>query len=189
IALNHTTEEILAQIKNSGFTDFTCTLKNKIKTALEAENIAQCKPVETKCIPLDEFLAMTKQQDADIFICLHGGIGENGELQEMLEQRGIHFNGSGSQASKLCIDKYDTGQRIDSLGIANLRSCKKKKVKAEEINVKEKSAETQWKELCEHFNGDTIVVKPNSDGCSTGIAVLRSQKDLLTYYDVCADTP
>jgi len=187
IALNHTTEEILAQIKNSGFSDFTHTLKNNIKNALEAENIARCAPVEPKGISLDDFLSLTKQQEADIFICLHGGFGENGALQEILEQRGIHFNGSGSEASRLCIDKYNTGQRIDSLGIKKMRSCKKKKVTAQQISDKEKPAEEQWKELCEHFNGDTIVVKPNSDGCSTGIVVLRNQKDLKAYSDLCAD--
>jgi len=186
IALNHTTEEILAQIKNPGFSDFTLTLKKNIKNSLEAENIARCKPVEPKGVSLDDFLAMTKQQDADIFICLHGGFGENGELQEILEQREIHFNGSGSEASKLCIDKYNTGQRIDSLGVKKMRSCKKKKVTAQQISDKAIAAEAQWKELCEHFNGDTIVIKPNSDGCSTGIVVLRSQKDLNAYYDLCA---
>jgi D-alanine--D-alanine ligase len=190
IALNHTTEEIHAQIKNSGFTDFTLTLKKTITAALEAENIARCRPVDSKALSLEDFLTLTKQQDADIFICLHGGFGEAGFLQEILEQCEIHFNGSGSKASKLCMDKYATGQRIDSLGIANLRSCKKEKISAQQIKGQTVSPEAQWRarwrELCENFCGDTVVIKPNNDGCSTGIAVLRSSDDLKTYSALCA---
>jgi len=185
IALNHTTEEIHSQIKNSGFSDETIALKKNIIKALKAEKIARYKPVEPNSISLNDFLTMTKQQDADVFICLHGGFGENGELQEILEQNEIHFNGSGSKASKLCMDKFSTGQRIDSLGIKNLRSCKKKKISVKQMKEQSVSAQEKWHELCEYFSGNTVVVKPNNDGCSTGIIVLRSYNDLKTYCELC----
>jgi D-alanine-D-alanine ligase-like ATP-grasp enzyme len=186
VALNHTSEEIHAQINNSGFSDFTLALKKQIIAALEAENIARYLPVEPKGLSLENFLTMTKQQNADIFICLHGGFGENGSLQEMLEKRGIHFNGSGSMASKLCMDKYDTGEHVDSLDIKNLRSCKKKKINLMQIKEYAKSSQEQWRELCEYFFNDMVVVKPNNDGCSTGIVVLRSPADLEAYCGLCA---
>ena len=186
IALNHTTEEIHSQIKNPGFSDFTLALKKNIITSLKAENIARCKPVDSKGISFEDFLTMTKQQGADVFICLHGGFGENGSLQEILEQRGIHFNGSGFKASKLCMDKYATGENINSLGITNLRSCKKKKIGAEQFGEWAMSAESRWQELCEYFSGDKVIVKPNNDGCSTGIVVLRSSADLQAYFNLCS---
>jgi len=185
IALNHTTEEIHAQIKNPGFSDDTLALKKNIVKALKAEKIARCKLVEPEGIALDKFLTMTKQQDADVFICLHGGIGENGALQEILEQNGIHFNGSGSEASKLCMDKFNTGLHIDSLGIKKLRSCKKKKINVKQMKEQTISVQEKWRELCEYFSGDTVVIKPNSDGCSTGIVVLRSPEDLKAYCELC----
>ena len=40
-----------------------------------------------------------------IFPVLHGDFGESGELQEILEARGLAFVGSGSRASRLGIDK------------------------------------------------------------------------------------
>lgn len=40
-----------------------------------------------------------------IFPVLHGAFGESGELQEILEARGLPFVGSGSRASRLGIDK------------------------------------------------------------------------------------
>ena len=43
-----------------------------------------------------------------IFPALHGDWGESGELQEILEERGIPFVGSGSAASRLGMDKAAT---------------------------------------------------------------------------------
>jgi D-alanine-D-alanine ligase len=43
-----------------------------------------------------------------IFPVLHGQFGESGELQEILEQRGVPFVGSGSKASRLGMDKVET---------------------------------------------------------------------------------
>jgi D-alanine-D-alanine ligase len=40
-----------------------------------------------------------------IFPVLHGQFGESGELQEILERRGLRFVGSGSRASRIGIDK------------------------------------------------------------------------------------
>src|SRR5688500_10887583 len=39
--------------------------------------------------------------DTGVFIALHGGDGEDGTVQRLLEQRGIAFTGSGSHASAL----------------------------------------------------------------------------------------
>src|SRR6266542_2611291 len=43
-----------------------------------------------------------------VFPVLHGAFGESGELQEILERRGIPFVGSGSVASRLGMDKVAT---------------------------------------------------------------------------------
>lgn len=43
-----------------------------------------------------------------IFPVLHGAFGESGELQEILEQRGLPFVGSGSKASRLGMNKVST---------------------------------------------------------------------------------
>jgi D-alanine--D-alanine ligase len=188
IALNHTTEEICDQIIMPCFTDRTLCLKKDIVFKLEAENMARCQSVESICLSLDEFLALTKHQDADIFICLHGGFGENGSLQEILEQRGIHFNGSGSVASKLCMDKDATGKKVNALGIVNLRSCRKKKINIEQVKQLVESPEVEWQSLCEYFNGNTVIAKPNNDGCSTGIVILRNANDLKIYSNICTSS-
>lgn len=52
-----------------------------------------------------------------IFPVLHGQFGENGELQEILEQRGLPFVGSGSKASRLGMDKVKTKQAWEKAGL------------------------------------------------------------------------
>lgn len=57
-------------------------------------------------------------QPADvIFPVLHGAFGESGELQEILEDRGLPFVGSGSKASRLGMDKAATKRVWEAAGL------------------------------------------------------------------------
>ena len=50
-----------------------------------------------------------------IFPVLHGQFGESGELQEILEKRGLPFVGSGSLASRLGMDKVQAKRAWENL--------------------------------------------------------------------------
>lgn len=52
-----------------------------------------------------------------IFPVLHGTFGESGELQEILEERGLPFVGSGSKASRLGMDKAATKRVWEKAGL------------------------------------------------------------------------
>ena len=52
-----------------------------------------------------------------IFPVLHGQFGESGELQEILEARGLPFVGSGSAASKLGMNKVQTKKAWQRAGL------------------------------------------------------------------------
>jgi len=52
-----------------------------------------------------------------IFPVLHGLWGESGELQEILEQRGLRFVGSGSRASRLGMNKVETKKAWQQAGL------------------------------------------------------------------------
>src|SRR5438067_12105002 len=52
-----------------------------------------------------------------VFPVLHGAFGESGELQEILEQRGLVFVGSGSKASRLGMDKVATKEAWQRAGL------------------------------------------------------------------------
>jgi D-alanine-D-alanine ligase len=52
-----------------------------------------------------------------VFPVLHGSFGESGELQEILESRGIPFVGSGSKASRLGMNKVTTKKAWEAAGL------------------------------------------------------------------------
>ena len=184
-ALKHTTEEIYEHIIFAGTPSYYVEeLKANIKHRLAAENLARV----SECIPvkmtIDEFIRTTKEHDADIFIGLHGGFGENGELQLILEHSDIHFNGSKSIAAKLCMDKYETGQRVAAMKLPNVRACRKVKINSTDISGIIENYQQKWDELCALFNGNRVVIKPNSDGCSTGIVILHTAENLKKYFEI-----
>lgn len=55
----------------------------------------------------NDLSALDQPADA-IFPVLHGAWGESGELQQILEERGLAFVGSGSVASRLGMDKIES---------------------------------------------------------------------------------
>lgn len=58
----------------------------------------------------DDLAALDVPADV-VFPVLHGRFGEDGQLQAILEQRGLAFVGSGSEASRISMDK-DASKRV-----------------------------------------------------------------------------
>jgi D-alanine-D-alanine ligase len=52
-----------------------------------------------------------------VFIALHGEFGESGEVQELCENAGLRYTGSGPRASELAMDKAATKQAVKRLGL------------------------------------------------------------------------
>ena len=69
-----------------------------------------------------ELLPEMENCDA-VFPILHGGFGENGELQDLLEKNLIKFVGSDSVASALIMDKIATKTMLDRFDLPTARWC------------------------------------------------------------------
>ncbi|MBE6385694.1 MAG: UDP-N-acetylmuramate dehydrogenase [Lentisphaerae bacterium] len=69
-----------------------------------------------------ELLPETRECDA-VFPILHGGFGEGGELQDLLERNLIKFVGSDSVASALVMDKIATKKMLDRFNLPTARWC------------------------------------------------------------------
>lgn len=69
-----------------------------------------------------EILPETRDSDA-VFPILHGGFGEGGELQDLLERNLVKFVGSDSVASALIMDKIATKKMLDRFGLPTARWC------------------------------------------------------------------
>lgn len=65
----------------------------------------------------DRKLRLPKDTEA-VFIALHGEFGEDGEVQKLLEQRGIPYTGSNPEASKASFDKVLSKRIFDENGIS-----------------------------------------------------------------------
>jgi D-alanine-D-alanine ligase len=94
------------------------------------------------------------------FLALHGGCGENGSIQGMLEVLGIKYTGSGVLASALAMDKEASKKIFLYHGIpvppfVILRRGRK----AENIRF-----DMPW------------VVKPAAEGSSVGVTIVRGKK-------------
>ena len=132
-------------------------------------------------LSMDEFL---KGVDV-VFLALHGGAGENGTLQRELDTRGIAYNGSGPDASTLCMDKYETGLRLAGLDGEGIHTGKRFKVSLTDPADSGRVADAAalWAEAQRVCGTGIIVVKPLSDGCSAGVVPLRAEAELGAYLD------
>jgi len=100
-----------------------------------------------------------KSQDI-IFNALHGGIGENGEIQLWLDKYSIPYTGSGSLASALCMDK-----------------AKSKKIAREQNILTPKwellSSPNQIPQMDYPF-----VIKPNDQGSTVGLKIMTDNNNI-----------
>ena len=96
-----------------------------------------------------------------IFLALHGGTGENGTLQSLLELTGIPYTGSGPLASAVAMDK-DISKRLF--------------VHADVATPDWVLAPYEAKLAAERF-GFPFIVKPNKQGSTVGLSVVRSLAD------------
>jgi D-alanine-D-alanine ligase-like ATP-grasp enzyme len=140
---------------------------------------AEIKP---RCMSWEEFCTEAKADNAFVFLALHGGEGEDGTLQAALDKHGIAYNGSDPEASHLCMDKAATGDVIRALKDPQL-------VAAEKICFKTAdgaNTEKLWQSAAERFQITDILIKPQADGCSAGVARLQSAEELKIYLDALA---
>lgn len=180
MTLNHTVEEIQEVCENAEKADKRLhRLKTRVIDKLGAmEGEISEELFLPEKMTLDEFI---KRSDF-VFIGLHGGIGEDGTLQKMLEKAKVPFNGSGSAASKLCMDKYETGEAIRKLKKEGIHTAPRLLEELKEFkNYKKLDFKRYWKELTFELGSKSIIAKPQGDGCSAGIARLYSASDLEKY--------
>jgi len=177
LILNHTVEEIISNAENASnrkekMEDIIRSIKHEL---MLSSNEASEPFFMPKKISFDDFMKKSKF----VFLGLHGGDGENGKIQEFLNDRKIKFNGSGKKTSALCMDKWRTGEFIRNMEIPGVEIAPQKVINVKDINPKE--IKDIWRKLKITLNSKTIIAKPKDDGCSTGVAHLYTEKDLENY--------
>ncbi len=184
-ALNHTVEEIRLNCGEAeAINKRLAPLAKDIHRKLEGANVFSIENNTPVSMDLDAFCAEAEANDAFVFVGLHGGEGEDGRLQKKLESHGLAYNGSDSKASRICMDKFVTGQLVNEIGGADISSLPKKKFDIQKATAKDLKA--IWDEVSS-FDATTFAIKPLSDGCSSGIVRIYNFEEFKAYAKVAAD--
>ena len=123
-----------------------------------------------------------------VFNALHGAFGEDGRLQKIMAEKGVKFNGSNEIVSRLCMDKWETAEKLNKNPIKNISAIPKKLIKTSDLLLlKNGELKNFWHQLKKDLKAKTLVVKPRADGCSTGVVHLFSCDDLDKYRQALAN--
>jgi D-alanine-D-alanine ligase len=92
---------------------------------------------------------------------IHGTFGEDGQIQEILERRGVAYTGAGVEKSRVAIDKLKSKKCFTDAGVPTPRSQTLK------LDGKDKLALPL-----------PVVVKPPLEGSSVGVHIVRTETEL-----------
>lgn len=180
LTLNHTVEEVLDNCEGAEEGEKRLRFleeKAHLRLALEPEDTS-----ETLFLPKKKALKQFIKEADFVFMGLHGGIGENGTLQAMLTEVGVRFNASGAQASALCMDKEATGKVLAGMEKEGIFTAPKKSCTVQSFHgFGHKEYGDFFAQLQSELRCRTVIVKPQDEGCSSGIVRLRDAHDLQVY--------
>jgi D-alanine-D-alanine ligase len=104
--------------------------------------------------------------DIDVFfIALHGKFGEDGQLQQILEDKSLTYTGSGPKASELAFDKTAAKNAFENAGVKTPPA----------IQFDQNTDLNQLGEKLLNF-AQKYVIKPQKQGSSVGITITEDIK-------------
>lgn len=127
----------------------------------EPPSIAQLTSLERGLL-LTGLANLAAVRDADVlFLALHGGRGEDGTIQTLLEMVGVPYTGSGRLGSAMAMDKDISKRLFQQAGVPTAAWV---------------MAPAAKDEVGRQF-GWPVVVKPSKQGSTVGLSVVKSPKD------------
>ena len=153
------------------------TARGPLTTREEKALLAKGNPVKTSPPSQEELAKMAAEtlpqmlralpslKEADVvFLGLHGGYGEDGSIQALLDMAGIRYTGSGHLASAVAMDKDVSKHLFRRAGVqtANWVMAKRRE------NNDEHAAKL----------GMPVIVKPSKQGSTVGLSIVRKREDL-----------
>lgn len=135
---------------------------------------------------MTEFLGMGYKR---VFIALHGGSGENGTVQAMLDLAGIPYTGVGMRPAAVCMDKHLSKTIVSSCGVpvpkCFILSTERARDWAEKGKLSE--ADSEVMDIVSSL-GLPLIVKPARNGSSVGVTLAETLPDLRgAVRDACFD--
>ena len=122
---------------------------------------ALSKVSETAFLPTLTTMPEVRRADV-IFLALHGGQGEDGTIQALLDMAGAKYTGSGHLSSALAMDK----------------DLSKKLFRAADVRTADWLMAPASVEEVEGILGLPVIVKPSKQGSTVGLSIVKQRKDL-----------
>jgi D-alanine-D-alanine ligase len=113
-----------------------------------------------------------------VFVALHGGIGEDGTLQALLDLAGVPYTGSGMLASALAMDKSRAKTLLRAVGVPCPRELLLERHDAATDADAGAGADDAAGVDVEALGGYPVVVKPNAQGSSVGVHIVAEASEL-----------
>jgi D-alanine-D-alanine ligase len=123
-----------------------------------------------------ESMSTLEKERIDVcFVALHGTFGEDGQLQQMLEDRSLVYTGSGPEASRLAFDKWASKRCFIQAGVATPNAIRFDSDQ-ELVQLEKRVSEI----------GDRLVVKPLRQGSTIGVSILDDAASALDAARTCS---
>ena len=120
---------------------------------------------------LPNLRSMKEVKDADVaFLALHGGQGEDGTIQALLDMANVKYTGSGHLSSALAMDK-DLSKKLFTVAEVKTADWLMTPVSIEQV---------------EGMLGLPVVVKPSKQGSTVGLTLVKKREDLAPAIDEAA---
>ncbi|HMG66947.1 MAG TPA: hypothetical protein VK588_04640, partial [Chitinophagaceae bacterium] len=145
-----------AQLYSNTPSDFDFKLKQTAKSLSKKDLIRELKKCDL-CFPI-----------------IHGEMGEDGEIQKLLESENIPFIASPSQACNIAFHKFRTTEFLKQNGFYTIPSIIIK-------NSKTAISLETIKDFFGKINTSKVVVKPATGGSSIGVNIATSPNDVIKY--------
>lgn len=114
-----------------------------------------------------------------VFLGLHGGAGENGSIQNLLEMVGVAYTGSGVTASVVAMDKAVAKHLMKSIGVptAPFTLCR---------FGRKKDFPAMAKDVLDQMSCP-MIVKPNDGGSTVGLSKVMKAEGLVPALELAAE--
>ncbi len=120
-------------------------------------------------------MSILEDSDIDVFfIALHGRFGEDGQIQQILEDKGLVYTGSGPAACRLALDKMASKKVFAKAGILTPLA----------IEFNPNVDPDKLEKPLEQF-ADGYVVKPVGQGSSVGMRIANNWSEAINKASNC----
>ena len=120
------------------------------------------------------------QEVSVVFLALHGRPGEDGSIQQALEEVGLPYNGSGVESSRRTIDKYATAQYLAKKGF---------QVPKQRLVYKREAKDKHYWQVVEKDFCYPMIAKPVDEGCSSAVKKIHNREELISYASAIFRSP